>query len=130
MILLDSSILIELFRATNKEKTHFYRLAASESDFAISIITHYEIYIGSNEKQDSFWTDFMDSVVILDFDLQTSKQAVKIYKHLKKTNKLIDLADIFIAATSISYNIPLATLNISHFQRIKELEIKSVLKDL
>jgi len=126
MILLDSSMLIELFRATNKEKTQFYRLAASESDFAISIITHYEIFTGRNENQDSFWIDFLDSLVILDFDIETSKHAVKIYKHLKKTNKLIDLADILIAATSISYNIPLATLNLKHFQRINELEIVDI----
>ena len=123
MILLDSSILIELFRSTNKENTLFYKLAATESDFAISVITHYEIFTGSNEKQDSFWKDFVDSVEILDFDLQSSKQAVKIYKHLKKTNKMIDLADILIAATSITNNLPLATLNLKHFQRINELEI-------
>jgi predicted nucleic acid-binding protein len=123
MILLDSSVLIELFRTPNKEKTLFYKLSSEENDFAISIITHYEIFTGSNDKQDSFWKEFLDTVEILDFDIQSSEQAVKIYKYLKKTNKLIDLADILIAATSISNNIPIATLNLNHFERIKELEI-------
>ncbi|MEI8203803.1 MAG: type II toxin-antitoxin system VapC family toxin [Bacteroidota bacterium] len=123
MILLDSSILIDLFRSSNKEKTLFYHLASAENDFAISIITHYEIYAGSNERQDPFWKALIQSIEILDFDLQSSVQAVKIYKHLKKTNKMIDLADILIAATSISNNIPLATLNLNHFERIKGLEI-------
>jgi predicted nucleic acid-binding protein len=123
MILLDSSVLIELFRTPNKEKTLFYKLSSIENDFAISIITHYEIFTGSNDKQDSFWKEFLDTVEILDFDIQSSEQAVKIYKYLKKTNKMIDLADILIAAASISNNIPIATLNLNHFERIKELEI-------
>ena len=123
MILLDSSVLIELFRTPNKEKTLFYKLSSIENDFAISIITHYEIFTGSNEKQDSFWKEFLDTIEILDFDKQSSEQAVNIYKYLKRTNKMIDLADILIAATSISNNIPIATLNLNHFERIKELEI-------
>jgi len=123
MILLDSSVLIELFRAKNKENTLFYRLASKETDFGISIITHFEIFAGSNDMQDSFWNDFFDSIMILDFNLLCSEQAVKIYKQLKKSNKLIDLADIYIAATSIINNLPLATLNLNHFERINGLEL-------
>jgi len=123
MILLDSSVLIELFRAVNKENTLFYKLASTENDFAISIITHFEIFSGSNIQQDSFWNEFLDSVEVIDFDLQASLQAIEIYKQLKKKNKMIDLADILIAATSLSYKLPLATLNLKHFQRISGLEI-------
>jgi predicted nucleic acid-binding protein len=123
MILLDSSVLIELFRTKDKEKTLFYKISSSDNDFAISIITHYEIFTGSTENQDSFWKEFLDKIQILDFDLQSSEHALKIYKHLKKTNKMIDLADILIAATSISNHIPLATLNLNHFERIQNLEI-------
>ena len=126
MILLDSSVLIELFRSTNKENTLFYKLATTESDFAISVITYYEIFTGSNEKQDSFWNKLFESVEILNFDFSSSIQATKIYKELKKTNKMIDLADILIAATSISNNIQLATLNLNHFERIKDLTIMNI----
>ena len=126
MILLDSSVLIELFRSTNKENTLFYKLATTESDFAISVITYYEIFTGSNEKQESFWNKLFESVEILNFDFSSSIQATKIYKELKKTNKMIDLADILIAATSISNNIQLATLNLNHFERIKDLKIMNI----
>lgn len=123
MILLDSSILVELFRSAKKENTMFYKLANEENHFGISIITHYEVFAGSNEKQDSFWKEFTAAIDILDFDLKSSEQAVKIYKQLKKTNKLIDLADILIAATAISNDLPIATLNLNHFERIKDLSI-------
>jgi len=36
---------------------------------------------------------------------------------------LLDILDIFIAATSIRYNIPMATLNVSHFSRISNLTL-------
>ncbi len=126
MILLDSSVLIELFRTKDKSKTLFYKIASTEKDFAISIITHYEIFTGSTDNQESFWKDFLDKIQILDFDLMSSDQAVKIYKQLKKANKMIDLADILIAATSISNHIPLATLNLNHFERIPALEIVKI----
>jgi tRNA(fMet)-specific endonuclease VapC len=36
---------------------------------------------------------------------------------------MIDLADIFIGATAVTYKIPIATLNIKHFERIESLEL-------
>ncbi len=47
MILLDSSILIELFRKQDKTKTVFYKLSQTNDDFCISSITHYESGIGN-----------------------------------------------------------------------------------
>jgi tRNA(fMet)-specific endonuclease VapC len=40
-----------------------------------------------------------------------------------KNNKIIDIADILIGATALSHNIPIATLNNNHFERIKNLEL-------
>lgn len=36
---------------------------------------------------------------------------------------MIDIADLFIGATALTHNLPIATLNIKHFNRIKGLEI-------
>ncbi|MCG8696655.1 MAG: type II toxin-antitoxin system VapC family toxin [Bacteroidales bacterium] len=41
----------------------------------------------------------------------------------RKKDKIIDIADLFIAATTISHEIPLATLNLKHFERIDMLQI-------
>lgn len=113
------------FELLIKKKRFFYKLTSIYNDFAISIITHYEVLAGSNEKQDSFWTEFFDNIEILEFDVKASEEAVKIYKQLKKSNQMIDLADILIAATSISKDIPIATLNFKHFEKIKKIEIVS-----
>ncbi len=125
MILLDSSILIEFFRAKKKEETFFYALAGKRSDFCISVITHFEIYSGSNQKQDLFWKEFLDSVKILEFDINCSYSAVTIFNSLRKENKLIEISDILIASTCLANKVPIATLNKKHFERIENLKIIS-----
>jgi predicted nucleic acid-binding protein len=123
MILLDTSVLIEMFRMKDKTATFFYRLSNDNNDFAISILTHYEIFRGSNSVQDNFWTNFLKNIKVIPFDLISSNEATGIYKLLKKQNQMIDLADLLIAATAIAHNLDLATLNLKHFSKIPNLRI-------
>ena len=123
MILLDSSILIDLFRKKNKAKTCFYDLTKNYKDFCISTITNYEIGIGNRKSHYEFWERLKNSLQVLPFDEACSDNAIEIYLNLLKKNQLIDLADILIGATAITHNIPVAILNDKHFKRIQGLEI-------
>lgn len=123
MILLDSSILIELFRKKDKRKTSFYQLSQKNNDLCVSSITYYEIGIGNRKLHYNYWNELSKNLFIFPFDKECSKNAIEIYLDLLKSNKLIDLADIFIGATALTHKIPIATLNIKHFERIKKLEI-------
>jgi len=123
MILLDSSILIELFRKKDKENTQFYSLAKTYKTLCISSITYYEVGIGNRKTHFDYWDKLSENLQILPFDKECSDSAIAIYIDLLKTNKMIDLADILIGATALTHNIPIATLNYKHFNRIKRLEI-------
>ena len=123
MILLDSSILIELFRKKDKEKTIFYSLAKIYKVLCISAITSYEIGIGNRDSHSDYWEKLSENLRILPFDKECSDNAITIYLDLLKANKMIDLADILIGATALTHSIPIATLNNKHFNRIKGLEI-------
>lgn len=123
MILLDSSILIELFRKQDKAKTLFYKLSQTSDELCISSITHYEIGIGNRKSHSEYWESFCENLRVIPFDKACSNSAVTIYLELLKANKMIDLADILIGATAVTYSIPIATLNVKHFDRIKGLEI-------
>jgi predicted nucleic acid-binding protein len=46
-----------------------------------------------------------------------------IYRQLKRESKLIDTTDILIAATAMANDLPLATLNRNHFERIRGLQM-------
>ena len=123
MILLDSSVLIELFRKKDKKKTLFYSIYQSYTDLCISSITYYEVGIGNRKSHFDYWKKLSDKLTVMPFDKACSITAISIYTDLKSTNNMIDFADILIGATALTHNIPIATLNIKHFQRIKKLEL-------
>ncbi len=122
-ILLDSSIIIEYFRKQNKSKSVLYDLS-EKYHFCISAITVFEIQIGlKTEKQ---WEDYQiltSNMEILPVDELCIDEAVNIYHFLKEQNNLLELSDLFIAATAKSNTLPLATLNVKHFEKVKGLEL-------
>ena len=92
-------------------------------NFSISAITHYEIYSGATEQQLTFWTDLLKRTTVLPFDEAVSKIAVTLNSVLKRKRNQIGMADLFIAATAISNDLSLSTLNKKHFLRIDELSL-------
>ncbi len=123
IVLVDTSVLIDYFRKTDKANSVLVKLFKGGYDFYISAITEYEIYSGATPIQLAFWNEVLKVTKVLAFDQSTVKAAVNINANLKRKRKQIDIADLFIAATAISYALPFATLNRKHFERIEELEI-------
>ena len=123
IVLVDTSILIDLFRKTDKANSALISIVRQGYTFCISAISEYEIYTGTTSGQIEFWDDFLEKTTVLAFDTSTAKVAVELNKELKRKRKLIDIADLFIAATAISNNLPFATLNKKHFDRIDGLSI-------
>ncbi len=59
IVCLDTSILIDYYRKKNKSRSQFFKLTHTYDSFAVSAITEYKIYIGSNKEQDQFWDEFL-----------------------------------------------------------------------
>ena len=123
LILLDTSILIDLFRRKVKQNSYFYQLSANYQNFAVSTITRFEIFVGQQDNQNEFWDNFYKKVKIIDFDDNCAFAAANIVKQLKSTNQMIEIPDILIGATALANNLPIATLNRKHFERIEKLEL-------
>ncbi len=123
IVLADTSVLIDFFRKTDKVNSRLLGLVRQDYMFCISAITEFEIYTGATENQYQYWNDFLRKTQVLSFDKDVVKVAVEISKALKHKRKQIDMADLFIAATAIDNNMPLATLNKKHFERIDKLEL-------
>jgi tRNA(fMet)-specific endonuclease VapC len=121
IILPDTSIPIDYFRKKDKTKTAFVRLADRHSQFFISSITEYEIRSGINSEQESFWEEVLGQIEVIPFDSRTVSVATAINRALKKKSKQIAIPDLFIAATAVAMQVPLATLNRKHFDRIDGL---------
>jgi predicted nucleic acid-binding protein len=101
VICLDTSVLIDYHRKTDKSKCLFLRLIEEYSVFTVSAVTEYELYIGNSQEQNVFWDNFFSKMTVLPFDTKVVKRAVSIYKQLKQQNKLIGIPDIMIAGTAL-----------------------------
>jgi predicted nucleic acid-binding protein len=123
LICLDTSVLIDYFRKTKKENSFFYDISKQYQLFAVSVITSFEIYSGSTTEQKKFWDKCFQRFQVLSFDQKVNDEAVRVFKNLKATGNLIDIPDLFIAATAISNKLKLVTLNAKHFNRIEGLEL-------
>lgn len=123
IILLDTSIPIDYFRKRDKSKTVFLKLADSYDQFCISAITEYEILSGINAEQEAFWKTLLQQLVVIPFDSKAVLIATEMNRELKRKRKQIALPDLFIAATAAANQLPIATLNRKHFERIDSIVI-------
>jgi len=123
IVLLDTSILIEYYRKTNKANSSWISLIDQGYEFVISAITKYELYSGATKGQMEFWDNIMTSIPIIAFNEACVDTALNINAILKQKRKQIDLADLFIGATAVTHDFPIATLNKKHFERIGQLFI-------
>lgn len=123
LVLIDTSILIEFFRKTDKANSTLLSLVKQGFTFKISAITVYEIYVGANPAQTDFWNELLEKIEVIPLTYIVAKTAVMINAELKKNRNQIDVADLFIASTAISNSLKIATLNTKHFDRIRNLII-------
>lgn len=123
IVLVDTSILIDYYRKTDKDNSLWVNLVRLGYSFAISTVTKYEIYAGATSNQLAFWNTVLQAITVMPLDEVSVDMAVVINSALKKKRKQIDLADLFIAATAAAHNLPLVTLNRKHFDRIDGLQL-------
>ncbi len=125
LVFLDSSVLIEYFRKSNKANSFFYLLQSAQgyNGFLVSGVVHIEIFRGINLKQKAFWENLFQDLMFAPFGVKATNEAIKIEQELKLKRRSLPIADLIIAATASSLNIPLATLNTQHFINISGLSI-------
>jgi predicted nucleic acid-binding protein len=123
ILMLDTSILIDYFRKTDKSKSRFVQLSREFDQIAISSVTEFEIYTGATIAQRSFWDSLLFEMMIIPFDSIAAHCAAEIQQNLRKNRCSIGEADLFIAATAIANEMSFDTLNKKHFERIGQLDL-------
>lgn len=121
-ILVDTSILIDHLRKTQKNQTNFYR-ATLQYECVISAITEFEFVVGCTPNNAEFVQQILQIVPVVGFDSECVKTAAAIYQQLKRKNQLISLPDLFIGATALTHNLSLLTSNHTRFERISGLTL-------
>ena len=125
-VLIDTSIVIEYLRSQNRKISTFVKLF-KDNELCLSTISIFELYNGAtteSKRQDI--ETLCGELEIIDFDSNIAKTASVIYRDLRSKNKQIEFRDILISATAMQYELPVATLNIKHFERIENLQLYKI----
>jgi len=105
-----------------------YRSAFDDGgDFVIPPIVFYEVQRGllakNLKKKLAKFDTLCQKIKQMDFDISIWKQAAQIYASLSQQGRLIDDADIFIAAFCLVNDYTLVTNNIQHFEHVDRLKL-------
>ncbi|MEO5649420.1 MAG: type II toxin-antitoxin system VapC family toxin [Ginsengibacter sp.] len=122
-LMVDSTILIDYFRKTDKAKSKLVSHFRNYDQLYISSVTEFEVVNGATQAHLQFWEGMLIRFTILDFDSKAARQAADIVAQLKIKRKNIDKPDLFIAATAVVNGFPLDTLNTKHFIHIDSLHL-------
>lgn len=121
-LLIDTSILIDHLRKSQKDRTLFYQLSL-RFDYVISVVTEFEFAVGFSVNNRQFGEALLAQLSTLTFDSACAQTAIYLNQQLKASNQLIAVPDLFIAATALTYDLTLLTLNHKHFSRIIQLKL-------
>ena len=125
-VLIDTSIIIDHLRKRDKPKSMLFTIA-DRFDLFVSSITVFELYAGAtDERKKKDIENIISTAEVIPFSTDIAKEAGELYISLKKENRILEIRDIFIAATAATFNLPIVTLNRDHFERIKKIELLSL----
>ena len=123
--LLDTSIVVDHLRGKHKLKE-----SVVKAGIAISIITFGELLCGAHksknkEKSLALIREFISDlrVDILELNQEIMHIYAKTKVLLEQTGKKLDDLDLLIGSTAVNHSLPLATLNLQHFERIPNIQI-------
>ena len=122
-LMVDSTILIDYFRKTDKNNSRLISHFKNFDRLYISSITEFEVINGATPEHIEFWNKMLSRFTILDFDSKAARKATEIVRQLKTKRKSIDKPDLFIAATSVVHELTLDTTNRKHFVHIDSLDL-------
>lgn len=121
--MVDSTVLIDYFRKTDKTNTSLIKHFSDYDVLFVSSITEFEVINGASAEHMEFWNKMLNRFTILNFDSSAARQATEIVKQLKVQRKSMDKPDLFIAATAMAHQLVLDTANRKHFMYIDGLQL-------
>ena len=130
--LIDTNIVSAFMRGNSQVIRKIEEYLEKHDTLTISIITYYEIMRGikalSSKTKVKAFHEFMSACNIEELDLLIAEKAADIYDELRRAGKLVEDADILIAATAMKHGMVVVTDNTEHFKRIRGLKVENWLK--
>ena len=119
MAVLDSSAIIEILN----ESSHCEEILKFEKELISSTaICLNEVLTGYSDQDQLKAVTLFDGLEVLPFDAKAGRRSVDVERNLRKKGKMIQKADIFIAAICLANSLPLITTD-KGFKSIEGLEV-------
>jgi predicted nucleic acid-binding protein len=125
-LILETTLLVDLERELARGLSGPVQafLAAHESArLHITFTVAGELAAGTSLSDRSRWRAFVAPFRVLPFSEEVAWRYGQSYRYLQGVGLLIGANDLWIAATALAYDIPLATRNRRHFRRVPGLEL-------
>ena len=71
----------------------------------------------------SRWEEFLAPFHVLAFNANVSWEYGQAYRYLRENGVLIGSNDLWIAATSLAYRMPVVTRNVHHYRRVPGVQV-------
>ena len=122
--ILDTNIVTYLLKKNEKIILKLLDAKNAKKNIFISVMTYYEIKRGlldvnATQKIAKF-NKFCQNAIIISIDVNIAEKASEIHANLKQQGRMIQDADILIAATAIIHNLTVVS-NDSDFNRINDI---------
>lgn len=122
-VLADTSVVIDHLRKSNKSSSPLFK-SLDNYELSISAVSIFELYAGAtDERKKTDISNTLSAFEILPFTHDIAVKAGELYISLKKANRIIEVKDVFIAATALVYDMPVFTLNRKHFERLEGVKL-------
>jgi predicted nucleic acid-binding protein len=131
-LLIDSSVFIQAERRRLPVST-ILRFAAENEALAMAALSVSELLAGLHLSQPSpqrelkraFIEEVIDTVEILDFDLDVARRYAEVWATLRREGNLIAPHDLQIGATALVHGFVVITENLRDFTRVPGLEVRA-----
>ena len=122
MILCDTNVIIEILKGNRRTIRSIESIGLE--NIAISSVTVMELYFGAlNKRELNKIKKHLEALNIVHFDNEVSEVAVSMIERYSKSHGL-QIPDAIIAATALSMDIKLYTLNLKDFRYIDGLKLQ------
>lgn len=129
---MDTNIITAFLKGNPTVVERVKQYTDEHGSLTISIISYYEILRGlkglGNKKKLQAFNRFINDCEVEELGRPVVEKAADIYVNLKNQGKLVEDADILVAATAVDKGLVVVTDNEKHFRRIKGLEVENWLK--
>jgi predicted nucleic acid-binding protein len=114
-ILLDTSVIIDILRSLRGRQEFLDQRKQAGDSLACSAVNVAEVYAGMRPNEAAATEAFIDSLECIEVTQEIARQAGRLKYAWERKGVTIDIPDAIIAATSLNFNLCLATDNLRHF---------------